>query len=75
MALRPVEYLSSVFPGIARARCYALAREHPEWCVRVGRRVYIHEQRLEAWIDAGGAALPGGWRRDDHGAAERIRPA
>lgn len=64
MSLRRVEYLAEVFPGLGRARTYQLAREHPEWCVRVGRRVYVHAERLSAWIDAGGEALPGGWRRE-----------
>lgn len=68
MSLRRVEYLAEVFPGLGRARTYQLAREHPEWCVRVGRRVYVHETRLAAWIDAGGESLPGGWRREAPGA-------
>lgn len=32
--------------------------------VRLGRRVAINPAALEAWIAAGGQALPGGWRRD-----------
>ena len=32
--------------------------------VRLGRRVMLDPTQLESWIAAGGAALPGGWRRD-----------
>ncbi|HPS80204.1 MAG TPA: excisionase family DNA-binding protein [Thermoanaerobaculaceae bacterium] len=31
--------------------------------VRLGRLVRVNADRLEQWIDNGGAALPGGWRR------------
>jgi len=31
--------------------------------VRIGRRVFFNEERFVAWLEAGGAALPGGWRR------------
>lgn len=34
-----------------------------ECVVRLGRRVRLHEARFRAWLDAGGAALPRGWRR------------
>jgi hypothetical protein len=31
--------------------------------VRLGRRVFVNPDRLDAWLDAGGGAFPGGWRR------------
>ena len=31
-------------------------------CVRIGRQIRIRPDRLEQWLDAGGAALPGGWK-------------
>jgi len=30
--------------------------------VRVGRQLRVDGVKLQAWIDGGGAALPGGWR-------------
>jgi len=67
MKLERVKYLEAVIPGMGRAGAYLLARAHPEWTVRVGRRIYVHPEKLAAWIDAGGAALPGGWRREAPG--------
>ena len=32
--------------------------------VRIGRRVLINEDRLDAFLEAGGADWPGGWRRE-----------
>jgi|GEM_PF-7107360 len=39
--------------------------------VRLGRRLYVSRERMRDWINGGGAALPGGWRRrpKDGGAA------
>ncbi|MBM3762425.1 MAG: DNA-binding protein [Acidobacteria bacterium] len=31
--------------------------------VRVGRRMLINADKLQQWIDNGGQALPGGWRK------------
>lgn len=36
----------------------------PECIVRLGRQIRLHPEKLRAWIDAGGAALPGGWKRE-----------
>lgn len=44
-------------------RVYKLAAEGVLPCVRVGRRVYFDLSRIEEWVQAGGQALPGGWRR------------
>ena len=32
--------------------------------VHLGRQIRIDEDALRAWIQAGGRALPGGWRRE-----------
>lgn len=32
--------------------------------VRLGRIVRFDPEKLEAWIEAGGQALPGGWRQE-----------
>lgn len=34
------------------------------WMVRIGRMVRFDPDKLEAWIGAGGQALPGGWRQE-----------
>lgn len=45
------------------ARAYELARTGLLPTVRLGRQVRVEERRLIAWIEAGGAALPGGWKK------------
>ncbi len=49
--------------GVSQQRGYALARGclSPA-VVRLGRQVRFHRHKLLALIDAGGSALPGGWR-------------
>lgn len=37
--------------------------------VRIGRKLFINETKYEAFVDAGGAALPGGWKRQPEGQA------
>jgi len=32
--------------------------------VRLGRQIRVNPEALERFIDSGGAALPGGWRRE-----------
>lgn len=45
---------------------YELARQNRiGGVVRVGRRVRFDPEKLEAWIEAGGQALPGGWRQEE----------
>ncbi len=46
------------------ARIYQLAREHRIPACRVGRQLRISEAALRRWINQGGQALPGGWRRE-----------
>ncbi|HEX4136927.1 MAG TPA: helix-turn-helix domain-containing protein [Bryobacteraceae bacterium] len=45
-------------------RVYELAREGILPVVRLGRQIRVDEGRLIAWINDGGRALPGGWKRD-----------
>ncbi len=57
MNLKPVEYLTEVFPGLKRHGAYRIARAHPELTVRVGRRIFVCEKKLRVFIDAGGRGL------------------
>ncbi len=43
---------------------YALAKVGIIPAVRIGRRVMFDPDALDRFIEAGGAALPGGWRRE-----------
>lgn len=49
--------------AVSPARVYELMRCGLIPHVRIGRQVRIDPAALEAWIAAGGQALPGGWRR------------
>ena len=33
--------------------------------VRIGRVIRFDSAKLQAWLDAGGEALPGGWRHEE----------
>ena len=48
--------------NVTVARAYELARTGLLPTVKLGRQVRVDETRLREWIEAGGAALPGGWR-------------
>lgn len=48
--------------NVSVARAYELARTGLLPTVKLGRQVRVDEARLLSWIEAGGAALPGGWR-------------
>lgn len=50
--------------NITVPRAYELARLGILPVVKLGRQVRVDELKLAAWIEAGGAALPGGWRRE-----------
>lgn len=50
--------------SVSVARAYELARTDVIPVVRLGRQVRVNEAALHAWIAAGGAALPGGWKRE-----------
>lgn len=50
--------------SISYPRAADLARKGLLPVVRIGRQVRIDPARLEQFIASGGAALPGGWRRE-----------
>jgi hypothetical protein len=53
--------------GISVGRFYDLVRNGifpPGVVVRLGRQILIHPGRLDRFIEGGGKALPGGWRRE-----------
>jgi hypothetical protein len=46
---------------------YTAVREHilpPGVAVRIGRKLFINEEKFAEFIDRGGASLPGGWKRE-----------
>ncbi|CAN5680078.1 hypothetical protein BH23GEM6_BH23GEM6_04470 [soil metagenome] len=43
---------------------YRMGRDGLLPVVRLGRRMKVDPAKLENWIDAGGQALPGGWRKE-----------
>lgn len=49
--------------GVSRARLYELIRQRIIPSVALGRQRRISPVSLQAFIDNGGQALPGGWRR------------
>ncbi|MNX92711.1 Helix-turn-helix domain protein [compost metagenome] len=49
--------------GVSTQRVYDMVRKQLIPVVRLGRQIRINEQTLEQWIESGGMALPGGWRR------------
>ena len=44
-------------------RCYEMARTQILPVVRLGRQLRIDREKLQEWINNGGQALGGGWRR------------
>lgn len=50
--------------GLTEAELYRAVREGVVPAVRIGRRLRFDPVRLNAWLEAGGQALPGGWRRE-----------
>lgn len=53
--------------NVSEARVYELAREGLLPTVRLGRQVRFHPKAVAEWIENGGQALPGGWRREPVG--------
>ena len=54
---------------VSRAAVYALVRSGLLPAVRVGRRIRVAERVLANFIESGGRAWPGGWRkRPEHAA-------
>jgi excisionase family DNA binding protein len=50
--------------GVSTWRLHQLAREGIVPVVRLGRRVMIDPEALEAFIARGGRAFAGGWKRE-----------
>ncbi len=48
---------------VSLQRAYEMGRTGLLPVVRLGRQMRVEEGRLAAWIEGGGRALPGGWRR------------
>ena len=48
---------------VTNARVYELIREGTVQAVRLGRQVRINPAILQTFVDQGGPALPGGWKR------------
>ena len=48
---------------VTNDRVYELIREGTVQAVRLGRQVRINPAILQTFVDQGGAALPGGWKR------------
>lgn len=49
--------------GVTEARLYELIRQRIVPSVSLGRQRKISASALQTFIDNGGQALPGGWRR------------
>lgn len=67
--LTPVIDFCRKHPEVCRTpnRAYQLARENffPVGVfVRIGRRLFVNEEKYQKFVEAGGSALPGGWRRE-----------
>ena len=65
MTLREVSEVLNV----SYSRAAELARTGMLPVVRLGRSVRVHPQKLAEFIERGGQALPGGWRRQPREAA------
>jgi excisionase family DNA binding protein len=48
----------------SRARVYELCRSGMLPHTKVGRQLRFSPARIIAWVENGGAALPGGWRKE-----------
>jgi putative molybdopterin biosynthesis protein len=49
--------------GVSLQRAYEMGRTGLLPTVRMGRQIRVEEGRLMSWIESGGRALPGGWKR------------
>jgi hypothetical protein len=72
MTLRSIGWLADQIPDdrperSPRARlqrAYRIARETPEITVRLGKQLFIVEEKFHAHVAHGGRALAGGWRHE-----------
>lgn len=49
--------------GVSLQRAYEMGRTGLLPIVRLGRQMRVEEGRLVTWVEGGGRALPGGWRK------------
>jgi excisionase family DNA binding protein len=49
---------------VTTQRAHQMARNGTLPVIRLGRQVRVSPDQLKDWIDGGGRALPGGWRRN-----------
>ena len=50
--------------GMSQERVYNLTRGKILPCVHVGRSLRWNEQEIHKWIENGGKAFPGGWKKE-----------
>lgn len=50
--------------GVKPHRVYDLAQQDLIPHIKLGRQVRFDLDKVEAWLEAGGQALPGGWKRE-----------
>lgn len=50
--------------NVSTDRVYSLARENLIPSVRIGRQIRVDESQLRNWIQDGGQALNGGWKKE-----------
>jgi excisionase family DNA binding protein len=50
--------------GVSEKRVYELVRTGLLPAVKLGRQLRFRPSQVQAFIEAGGAALPGGWRKE-----------
>lgn len=60
VGVKPVAELLDVKP----ARVYDLAQQNLIPHIKLGRQVRFDLDKVEEWLEAGGQALPGGWRQE-----------
>lgn len=62
--LIPVGTLAQ-YLGVSKARLYQLARDQVVPSISVGRSVRFDPERIKRWLESGGSAYPGRWRKDE----------
>jgi len=67
--LQPVEGRQRVLP-LSRVQIYSLVRQEIIPAVKIGRRLYFDPDQINRFIESGGRAWPGGWRRRPEGGGE-----
>lgn len=65
MKLREADYAAERL-GLTKPAVWKLCRKGVLPHIRIGRKVLFEPTVLEAWIQAGGQPLSGGWREDVH---------